>query len=135
MQPTTLQVGNVERISGPSAEQVRHYLRFMPPTAPFIILARDEDTFMQATPIGVRYRVEYREQGIQRYLLTSPDEAEKLLESYRVEDASFVHRVAWRRLGFFSDPYSFMWRAIIFCLISVAAAAWGIWSLLRHWNT
>ncbi len=86
---------------------------------------------MQATPIGDRYRVEYREQGIQRFLLTTPDEAEKLLESYRVEDASFAHRVAWRRLGFFSDPDSFMWPAIVLCLISVTAAAWGIWSLLR----
>ena len=132
---TTLHAGNVERISGPSAEQVRHYLRFMPPTSPFIILARDEGTFMQATPIGGRYRVEYREQGVHRYLLTSPDEAGKLLESYRVDDASFVHRVAWRRIGFFSDPHSFMRPAILFCLMGVAAAAWGIWSMLRDWNT
>ena len=32
----TLNVGDVERIDEPSAEQVRHFLRFMPPHSPFI---------------------------------------------------------------------------------------------------
>jgi hypothetical protein len=34
-----LDVGNVERIENPSAEQVRLCLRLMPPEAPFVILS------------------------------------------------------------------------------------------------
>jgi hypothetical protein len=87
-----LEIGAVEKIIDPSAEQISHYLRFMPPTSPFLILSREFNTFMQATPAGDRYRLEYRQDGRQRFVIVPVNEADRLLQLYRADDHPLLNQ-------------------------------------------
>jgi hypothetical protein len=95
----TLEIGDVEKIENPTAEQIRHYLRFMPPTAPFVILSAGETHFMQATPDRDEYRVEFRDERGQSCVVVPYEQAATLFEQYVAGDDGFRSAAAWRRMN------------------------------------
>ena len=125
-----LDVGNVECIDAPSAEQVRHFLRFMPPDAAFVVLSAADDSFIQARPDGEGYRVEYRLRRRQHFARVSFEQAVGLFEAFRTGDESFRQAVPWRRLTVMNDPYH---PAVLVALVLMllVAATLGAWSALR----
>ncbi len=125
-----LEVGNVERIEDPSGEQVDHYLRFMPPHAPFIILTAGENFFMQAIVAEDGYRVEYREGKCQFYANVSLEQASALLEAFRQGDDQFRKMAAWHRLGVLNDPYSLV-PVVIVVLLLVRVTGIQVWKFLQ----
>jgi hypothetical protein len=125
-----LDVGNVERIDAPSAEHVRHFLRFMPPDAPYVILAAADDSCIQATPDGEGYRVEYRDGKRQYFALVSYEQAARLFEAYRTGEQSIRQAVPWRRLSVMNDPYHPA-RLVVLALMLITLAALGVWFALR----
>jgi hypothetical protein len=60
-----LHIGNGERIDNPTPEQIGHHLRNLPGNAPFLILNADDEHFIQATPAGDLFRVEWRQEAQQ----------------------------------------------------------------------
>ena len=127
-----LEIGAVEKITDPSAEQISHYLRLMPPTSPFLILSREFNTFMQAAPAGDRYRLEDRQDGRQRFVIVPVNEADRLLQLYRADDPSFAQSAAWRKLSVWNDPYSSA-SLILLSLGAIILAGWGIWQWLHSY--
>jgi len=125
-----LDIGNVERIDNPSSEQLSHYLRFMPPTAPFLVLSASDDTFMQATPRGDAYRVEYRTGKRHRFMHVPLDRAVELLNAFRTGDRELDALADWRRLSVFTDSTypNALWPIVIMILV---AAALSLWSALH----
>jgi hypothetical protein len=77
-----LDVGNLQRIDDPTPEQVAHHLRNLPPDAPFLILNADDEQFIQATPAGAAWRVEWRQGTMQRFVLVSLDRTEEALRAF-----------------------------------------------------
>jgi hypothetical protein len=125
-----LDVGNVERIENPSAEQVEHYLGFMPPQSPFVILDASDDRFIQAAPGDEGYRVEYREEGRMYFVDVPFEQAVKLFEAYRSGDESFKDAVPWRPLRlrnvWVSNAMVIVLIALLLCVLAL-----GVWSELR----
>jgi hypothetical protein len=97
--PMTLEIGDAEKIQNPTGEQIRHYLKFMPPAAPFVILSADESRFMQAVAIADEYRVEYRDEQGQWWAQVPYEQAAALFEQYGAGDNGFRSAVAWRRMN------------------------------------
>jgi hypothetical protein len=126
----TLEIGNVERIDDPSAQQVDHYLRFMPPHAPFIILTAGENFFMQAAAAENGYRVEYREGKRQFSAKVSLEQASALLDAFRQGDDQFRKLTAWHRLGVLNDPHSSV-PVVIVLLLLILLVGLQVWNLLR----
>ena len=125
-----LDVGDVERIEQPSAEQVRHFLRFMPPKSPFVILSASDDSFIQARPHGESYRVEYHQNGRRQFVQMPFEQAVRLFEAFRTGDDSFHHAVAWSRLSVLNDPYHPA-VLVVLALLLIAFAVFSIWRALK----
>ena len=68
-----LNVGDRERIDDPTPEQIAHHLRNLPADAPFLILNADDEQFIQTTPAGDVFRVEWRQEATQRFMLVPLD--------------------------------------------------------------
>jgi hypothetical protein len=119
----TLDVGNTQIIKDPSAEQIGHYLAFMPPQARFVILSASDDFYIQACPESDRYRVEYREQSRQYFTLASLEEASHLFHQFRSGDGTFRAACRWRRLRWWNDQprLSALTLLSLFILIMIAA--------------
>ena len=100
----TLEIGNVERIENPSPDQVRHFLRFMPASAPYVILSSGDDSFIQAAPDGDDYRVEYRLDGRQYFARVPFEQAAELFEAFRAGDDTYRHAAPWRPLTVMNNP-------------------------------
>jgi len=122
-----LDARNVERIENPTAEQVEHYLRFMPPQAPFVILSASEGRFIQAAFVDDAYRVQYREGGRQSFAKVPIDDAVKLFEAYRIGDASFKDAVSWRRLTVLNDPHHPA-AMIVLVALMLCGIVFAVWS-------
>jgi hypothetical protein len=120
----TLEIGDAEKIQNPTAEQIRHSLRSVPPAAPFIILFADDIHFMQAAPEGDEYRVEYRDDQGQWYVEVPYETAAALLEQYRAGDAGFRTAAAWQRMSAVEVGSSKLVVAML-VLIMIAAAAYA----------
>jgi hypothetical protein len=71
-----LDVGNLYRIDNPTPGQIAHHLRNLPAEAPFLILNADDRQFIQAMPAGDGFRVEWRQEAEQRFMLAALDRAE-----------------------------------------------------------
>ena len=111
----------MERIGSPSAEQIAYCTRHVPPHSPFVILSTADDRrFMQATPAGNGYRVEFREGARRRYAVLAPDPAVALLQAFGRDDGTTVAAAPWHRLTVFNDPYS---SAPLLVLLLLAVAA------------
>jgi hypothetical protein len=127
-------VGNVQLIVDPSAEQVRHFLRFMPPEAPFVVLSADDGSFMQAVFAGEHYRVEYRTDKRLHVAHLPFQEAAEALEAFRRGDESYRESVAWRRVSLLNDlsrRASLIVLAGFVLLVVVALFVWGAYLELR----
>lgn len=127
--PMFLCVGNSERIDNPSEEQVRHFLRYMQPDAPFVILNADDDHFMQATPAGDVYRVEVRKGKRQFFAHLPFDKAALLFESFRTDNIAYEQAASWHRLGMLNDPYNvnvWIMLALVFGTVGVL-----VWIMVR----
>ena len=122
-----LEVGNAKRISDPTPEQIDHYLRFMPPQSPFLILSAATDRFMQATPAGDLYRVELRQGKRQYYAHVSLEAAARLFQTFGRGDQAAAPGVAWRRLRVFNDPYNPAVLAAWVALL-IGLAVIGVWT-------
>ena len=100
-----LDIGNLERIENPTAEQIIHYLRHLASDS-FLILDADAQLFIQATLArGGRYRVEWRQEDVQRFAIVPLEQAEALLLAFARWDEAGLEAVKWRRLGLLNDPY------------------------------
>lgn len=127
----TLDVGDIDRIDAPTAEQLRQFLRVLPARSPFLILTRAPGHLMQATHTDRDdYRVEYRELDRHWDAFVGYDAAVDVLERYRVGDESFRRAVRWRRLHIWNEPHSPVVVAVL-AVPMLALAAWGVWEMLR----
>ena len=127
----TLDVGDIDRIDDPTAEQVRQFLRVLPARSPFLILTAADGFFIQATHAdGDAYRVEYRELDRQWHGRVDFDAAVDVFERFRRGDDSFRRVVRWRRLRVWNDPHSPLVVAIL-AVPMLALAGWGVWEMLR----
>jgi hypothetical protein len=131
-----LDVGNVEQFENPSAEQVKHYLHFMPPESPFVVLSASDDRsaagvrFIQAVPCDRGYHVEYREEGRMYFVEAPLEQAARLFESFRVGDESFKTAVAWRRLRLIGDRVRSVLLVGLLALL-LCALGLAVWSAIR----
>lgn len=127
----TLDVGDIDRIDAPTAEQVRQFLRVLPARSPFLILTAADGFFMRATHAdGDDYRVEYREFDADWHATLDYDAAVDALERFRRGDASFRRLIPWRRVRVWNDPHSPLLVAIL-AVPMLALAGWGVWEMLR----
>jgi hypothetical protein len=124
-----LQVGDKTSIDSPSLEQVRHYLHFMPPQAPFIILSDEADSFIQAAPQGEQYRIEYKDDEHQYATFVTVEKAAELFEAFLVGDASYRLAIRWRRLNAWNDPLNvnaYVW-LILLAVVLAVGLNWYFW--------
>jgi hypothetical protein len=123
-----LNIGNLQSIDDPTPEQIAFRLRNLPADAPFLILDADQEHFIQAMPVRGVFRVEWRQEGQQRFMLVPLERAEEALQAFRRWDEPALMAFPWKRLTVFNDPY----RRVIFCFAALAllAVAWAIvrWS-------
>jgi len=123
-------VGNSEQIDNPSEEQVRHFLRYMQPGAPFVILNVDDDHFMQATPDGDVYRVEVRK-GKRLFFTHVPvDKAAQLFESFRTDSTAYEQAASWHRLSVLNDRYR-VGASILLALVFATVGVMAVWTIVR----
>ena len=123
-----LDIGNGERIDNPTPEQIGHYLRNLPGNAPFLILNADDEHFIQATPAGDLFRVEWRQEAQQWFMVVPLDGAVQSFLAFRSWDEQALKAFAWKRLGLLNDPYR---RMVLALLIFVAVALVCLWAALR----
>jgi hypothetical protein len=123
-----LDVANRQRIDDPTPEQIAHHLRNLPAAAPYLILIADDEHFVQATPAGDEFRVEWRQEAQQRFMLVSVDRAEESFLAFQRWDEPTLKAFPWRRLSVFNDPYR---RVIIAVAILLVIALISLWSTLR----
>ena len=83
---------------------------------------------MQATPRGDAFRVEWRQEAQQRFMLVPVDQAEQSFLAFRRWDEPALQSLPWQRLTLLNDPYR---RVMIVLLIFVATALVSLWSALR----
>ena len=124
-----LEVGDKTCIDSPSVEQVRHYLHFMPPQAPFVILSGESGAFMQAAPEGEQYRVEYKDNEHQYAAFVTVEQAEKLFEAFLAGDVSYRQAIQWRRLTAWNDPLNvnaYVW-LILLAVVFAVGLGWYFW--------
>ncbi len=115
-----------QRIDNPTTAQIGHSLRNLPPDAPFVILNADDEQFIQAMPAGKAYRVEWRQESEQRFMIVSIDRAEEAFAAFGRWDERALQSLPWRRLTLFNDPY----RRLVL-IVAVAALLLLTLSLLR----
>ena len=123
-----LDVGNRQRIDDPTPEQVEHHLRNLPAGAPFLILNADDEHFIQATPAGERFRVEWRQEAHQRFAIVPVDRAVEAFFAFQRWDEPALKAFPWRRLTLLNDPYR---RAVFAAVILLAIALISLWTALR----
>lgn len=101
-----LDLGAVDRIVNPTSEDVAHYLRFMPVQSPFVVLSRDDATFIQAVfeARASRYRVEYKCDGVTGFILADYRTAIDLFLCYMDEQCELAEQAKWKRLTVWNTP-------------------------------
>jgi hypothetical protein len=131
--PMYLNVGHVERIEDPSADQVAHSLRFLPPAAPFLILSASDHVFIQAMPQGGAYRVEYRAGDHKGFVNVSLEKASELFLGFRGVPESVEAATKWRRISVFNDPTfpNALWPLAVVMIAVIAVVAWELWTFFH----
>ena len=125
-----LDLGNVQIIQNPSADELRHYLRFMPAEAPFIILEAAQEYFLQATCEWGGYYVEYRENGRAFCATMKYEDAAIAFELFRIGDESFKTAIPWSRKIDFDNRYT---RGGL-VLVIAGMIAFLIWKLVEFFR-
>jgi hypothetical protein len=123
-----LDIGNRQRIDDPTSEHIEQHLRNLPDDAPFLILHADEEHFIQATPAGQNFRVEWRQEAQQRFALVPVDRAAEAFLAFRRWDEPALKAFPWRRLSLWNDPYR---RVLLAAVVLVVVALISLWSSLR----
>jgi hypothetical protein len=123
-----LDVGNRQRIDDPTPEQIEHHLRNLPAEAAFVVLNADEEHFIQATPAGGSFRVEWRQEAQQRFALVPVDRAAQAFLAFHRWDEPALKSFPWRRLSLWNDPYL---RVVMVAVVLVVIALISLWSFLR----
>ena len=114
-----LEIGNGQRIDDPTPEQIGHHLRNLPADAPFLILNADEEQYVQATPGGEGFRVEWRQEGQHRFTFVSVDRAAEVFLAFRRWDEPALKALPWRRLTLWNDPYR---RVVVVAVVVLVVA-------------
>jgi hypothetical protein len=121
-------VGNGQRIDDPTPEQIEHHLGNLSVDAPFLILDADEKCFIQATPRGEGFRVEWRQEAQHRFTQVPVDRAVEAFLAFRRWDEPALKAFPWRRLSVWNDPYR---HVVILLVILVVVTLVGLWSSWR----
>lgn len=100
-----LDLGGIEAIDDPTPDQVAHYLQFMPAESPFIVLERREGDFIQALIEEGKYRVEYKENKSQWFVIVGYEKARDLFWCYMDESCELAEATAWTRLTALNTPW------------------------------
>jgi hypothetical protein len=124
-----LDVGKHPRIDEPTAERVAAGFHDLPADARFLILHADEEHFIQATPVGDSWRVEWRQESRQRFMLVGLQQAQEAFFAYLRWDEPALKSFPWKRLTLFNDPFR---RAIFLALALLVVALLSVWFELRH---
>lgn len=101
-----LDLGGIEKIAAPSAEDLKHYLRYMPVESPWIVLADSDESFIQAIYDhgSDRYRVEYKRSGKQFFVLEEYEKAVLLFTCFLEDECQVEHQAEWKKLTVFNAP-------------------------------
>jgi len=100
-----LDIGNQQRISDPTMEQVGLSFSNLPADAPFVILDADTEHFIQAMPAGTAWRVEWRQEAEQRFMIVNLDDAEEAFAAFYRWDEAALTSFPWKRLTLWNDPH------------------------------
>ncbi len=94
-----LDLGGQETLESPTAEEVRHYLKYMPAASPFVCLSNSTG-FMQAIFAGLQYQVECRldDGQWQYYCLVDYETACELFLDFHAGKTNYQTSVEWKRL-------------------------------------
>lgn len=123
-----LDVGNQQRFDNPTPEQVCHALRNLPMDAPFLILDADDEQFVQAAPEGGGWRIEWRQEGEQRFMIASLQRVEEVFAAFLRWDEPALTLLPWKRLTLWNDPCR---RPLFFAVGLLVIALAALWSALR----
>lgn len=99
-----LELGDVEVIQDPSADDVRHYLRFMPVESPFVILQRKPECFVQAIFEGDNYRVEYRRGESSWFLKARYEIAVEVFLAFLEDENGVREGWEWKKMTVLNTP-------------------------------
>lgn len=122
-----LNVGNDQLIEDPTPEQIGRYLRDPPADAPFVILESDHERYVQATPAGDAFRVEWRQETLHRFMLAPADVAEQALLAFRRCDEPALETFPWRRLRPWNDPHRGFAIAAVIAFAILVLSLWAAW--------
>ena len=102
-----LDLGGLETITGPTPEEVLHYLRHMRVDSPFIVLSKDEGSFIQAVyeSKNSRYRVEYKQDGRQFVVKTDYEHAASIFLCWMDDSCEIKEQASWKKLTVFNTPF------------------------------
>jgi len=117
-------LGGIDAIESPTADDIRHYLKFMPAESPFVVLSHG-DQFIQSIYDGSGYHVEYKsDDGRQFYAATDYETAVKLFMSFLARDGTYRSAVPWKRMR----PSARTAMAGLLCVLLIAGLVIAIWS-------
>lgn len=125
-----LEIGDADKISDPSAEQLRRGLEQVSTDAPFLVLAKADDEFIQCIDTGVGYRIEHHSAGEAVFTVVPVEKARVLFESYRAGDDRFRTDASWEPFDYRAPKVS----PILLIVLGIALLvliAYGIFSFWR----
>ena len=93
----------------------------------FVILNADDEQFVQATPEGGAWRIEWRQEREQRFMIASLQRAEEAFAAFLRWDEAAMTSLPWKRLRLWNDPYR---RLVFVVVVFVIVALATIWSVL-----
>jgi hypothetical protein len=123
-----LDIANRQRIDDPTPEQIGQSFGSLPADAPFLILNADEEHFIQATPADDGFRVEWRQEAEQRFMIVPTDRALEAFLAFRRWDEPALRAFPWRRLRVWNDPYRYV---IVGAAVLMIIALFRLWSAMR----
>ncbi len=128
-----LDLGGQETLESPTAEDIRHYLKYTPAASPFVVLSSTTG-FMQAIYAERNYQVEYRLDDGQRqyYCLADYETACELFLDFHAEKTNYQTSVEWKRLWRWDKPIHPLVLAIL-CVIGVLVISGFIWLEVMRW--
>jgi hypothetical protein len=100
-----LDIGNIERIDDPTPEQISARLRDLSNGGQFLILDADAEHFIQASQVRDAIRVEWLQEGEQRFMVVSLSLAIEAFDAFRRWDEAALQSFTWRRVTPWNDPY------------------------------
>ncbi|HUT88109.1 MAG TPA: hypothetical protein VMY37_01310 [Thermoguttaceae bacterium] len=127
-----LDLGGIDAIDNPTADDIHHYLKFMPTESPFVVLSNG-DQFIQSVYQGSDYRVEYKsDDGTQFFATTDYETAVKLFVSFLARDGNYRSAVAWKRLRLsaWTTP-NHPCAVSALCVLLIIGIVIAIWSALN----